>query len=57
MKTAHTAVTVMIRQMPDLEAALASGRRRAGAGGRAGPAAARAPGAGGMSAVSAARSA
>jgi hypothetical protein len=44
----------MIRQVPDLAAALASGRRRAGAGGRADPAAA---GAGGVSAVSAARSA
>ena len=42
----------MNRQMPDLTAALASGRRRAGAGGRAGPATA---GPGGMSAVSAAR--
>ena len=28
----------MIRQVPDLAAALASGRRRAGAGGRVGPA-------------------
>jgi len=44
----------MIRQMPDLAAALASGRRRTGAGGRAGLAAG---GHGGMSAVSAAKSA
>ena len=41
----------MIRQPPDPAVALASGHRRAGAGGRADPAAA------GMSAVSAARSA
>ena len=54
MKPAHTAGAAMTRQPPDLAAALASGRRRTGTGGRAGPAAA---GAGGMSAVSAARSA
>ena len=34
--TAPMAAAVMIRQMPDLAAALASGRRRAGAGGRVG---------------------
>ena len=32
----HTAANAMTRQMPDPAAALASGRRRAGAGGRAG---------------------
>ena len=55
MKAARTAAAAMTRQMPDPAAALASGRRRAGAGGPAAPAGA--AGAGGMLAVSAPRSA
>ena len=50
-KAAAMKAAVMSRQMPDLTGALASGRRRTGAGARAGLATA------GMSAVSAARSA
>jgi len=50
----HVAAAAMIRQTPDLVAALASGLRRPGAGGRGGLAAG---GRNGVSAVSAARSA
>jgi hypothetical protein len=53
MKAARTAAAAMTRQMPDPATALASGRRRAAAGGRAAPAGT----AGGMSAVSGAKSA
>jgi len=53
-RVTRTAANAMTRQPPDPAAVLASGRRLAGAGGRADPAAARSAG---MSAVSAARSA
>ena len=54
IKEVHTAAAARARQPPDPAATLASGRRRAGTSGRAGPDAA---GAGGMPAVTAASSA
>ena len=54
MMATHVAAAAKIRQMAALAAALASGQRRAGAGGRSGQAAA---GPAGISAMRAARSA